>query len=153
MWQEFDWIAQLRYYWRPKDSIILKETGKANTVDKCEARRVSCLLGRFSAMFHLENVVFELLKVAFAGLDHQRHALLWLRIPGQQRAPGDYSSHRPVLPHLDGRLPPLLRRRSRGACGHGQDGVHQGSRQGCGGAVRGRSLSARHLFPSKYVSN
>eukprot|EP00913_Durusdinium_trenchii_P020057 g18849.t2 len=35
--KEFDWIAQLRYYWRQKGSITLKDTGKASTVDKCEA--------------------------------------------------------------------------------------------------------------------
>ena len=63
--QDFDWIAQLRYYWRQKGSITLKaspsalcsspleypalclacqETGKPSTVDKCEVERVIRLM-------------------------------------------------------------------------------------------------------------
>ncbi|CAJ1371943.1 unnamed protein product [Effrenium voratum] len=42
--KEFDWIAQLRYYWRPKGSITLKDTGKASTVDKCEVSIINATL-------------------------------------------------------------------------------------------------------------
>ncbi|CAK9070714.1 unnamed protein product, partial [Durusdinium trenchii] len=42
--KEFDWIAQLRYYWRQKGSITLKDTGKASTVDKCEVSIINATL-------------------------------------------------------------------------------------------------------------
>ena len=42
--KEFDWIAQLRYYWRQKGSITLKDTGKPSTVDKCEVSIINATL-------------------------------------------------------------------------------------------------------------
>eukprot|EP00931_Biecheleriopsis_adriatica_P034701 TRINITY_DN20021_c0_g4_i1.p1 TRINITY_DN20021_c0_g4~~TRINITY_DN20021_c0_g4_i1.p1 ORF type:complete len:4150 (-),score=1074.99 TRINITY_DN20021_c0_g4_i1:152-12580(-) len=42
--KDFDWIAQLRYYWRKAGSITLKETGKPNQVDKCEVSIINATL-------------------------------------------------------------------------------------------------------------
>ncbi|CAK0848815.1 unnamed protein product [Prorocentrum cordatum] len=42
--KEFDWIQQLRYYWRTQGSIIDRGTGKKTEVDKCEVSIINATL-------------------------------------------------------------------------------------------------------------
>ncbi|CAK0906755.1 unnamed protein product [Prorocentrum cordatum] len=42
--KDFGWMAQLRYYWAPAGSITMYETGKPNTVDKCQVSIINATL-------------------------------------------------------------------------------------------------------------
>jgi len=56
--KDFDWIAQLRYYWAPKGSIQMYDTKKPNTVDKCQVSIItSTLLYGFEYLGNSERLV------------------------------------------------------------------------------------------------
>jgi dynein heavy chain len=55
---DFDWMAQLRYYWAPKGSIIMYETQKPNTTDQCQVSIInSTLLYGFEYLGNSDRLV------------------------------------------------------------------------------------------------
>ena len=81
------------------------------------------------------------------GAHDQRGDCLRERVPGELVAPGDHAADGPVLPHAHGRRAPGRRRRAGGPRGDGEDGNHEGSRQGDRHAVRGVQLLRRAGLP------
>lgn len=56
--KDFDWMAQLRYYWAPKGSIIMYETQKPNTKDECQVSIInSTLLYGFEYLGNSDRLV------------------------------------------------------------------------------------------------
>eukprot|EP00928_Gymnodinium_smaydae_P068047 TRINITY_DN5109_c0_g5_i1.p1 TRINITY_DN5109_c0_g5~~TRINITY_DN5109_c0_g5_i1.p1 ORF type:complete len:4182 (+),score=1201.92 TRINITY_DN5109_c0_g5_i1:1381-13926(+) len=56
--KDFDWMAQLRYYWAPAGSIVLYETQKPSTTDKCQVSIInSTLLYGFEYLGNSDRLV------------------------------------------------------------------------------------------------
>mmetsp|Transcript_66771 Transcript_66771/g.204344 ORF Transcript_66771/g.204344 Transcript_66771/m.204344 type:complete len:226 (+) Transcript_66771:5384-6061(+) len=70
------------------------------------------------------------------GGHRELRSVVRLRVSGQHRPLGDHAADRQVLPDAHGRVRAVLRGRTRGSGGHGQDGEHKGLGQGAGHPVR-----------------